>query len=163
MIESRPLIIKETLALPRYLMTIIEPASISEATLDTFLEYLPGSQRIEFFNWLDKVLVPEAKVHISVPYHSHPQAWSSWALQWPPMSEHSFLFLSKPWRDERPFYQTMGYTCDLDTVSYEYTMVDDWLTRHDNTRTFGIQHYFGVVTQLHITLIKSNQTTTPVT
>lgn len=128
--------------------------SVDAAHIENFLEYLDGSARITFMNQLSRVLKPGAKVHITVPYYSHPQAWANWALQWPPMSEHSFLFCSQTWRDQHPGTESLGYACDLETLSYEYDMVDDWTTRHDDARAFAIQHYLGVVPRLHITLIQ---------
>lgn len=131
----------------------------ADVVIEHFLEYLDGSERILFFNRLSDVTEPGPKIHITVPYYSHPQAFANWALMWPPISEHSFLFLSAPWRAERPYTQNLGYTCDFDTYSYEYTMVDDWLTRHDDARTFGVRHNLGVVTTLDVTLQKVSRET----
>lgn len=131
--------------------------SYAEGSIENYLEYLDGPERIEFFNRLSELMMDNGKVHITIPYHSHPRSFADWALKWPPISEHSFLFLSKTWREQRPYTQNLGYTCDFEMYSYEYEMVDDWTTRHDAARTFGAQHYLGVITRLFVTLAKPSQ------
>lgn len=135
------------------------PRSVDIVTIERFLEYLPGQQRIVFFNHLDKLLSPGAKVHVAVPYYSHPQAMADWGLCWPPLSEHSWLFLDRAWRemDGHEYTADLGYTSDLVLHQYEYEMVDSWTTRHDNARAFGVQHYLGVVTRVIVTLIKPDE------
>lgn len=131
-----------------------QPGSIGEATIENFLEYLEAPERIEFFNELSDAMAVDSKVHITVPYYSHSQALSNWCIKPPGFTEHSFLFLSKHWRAERPQYYTAPYQCNFALVNFEYDMVSDWTTRHDFVRSFGVAHYLGTVTRLYVTLIK---------
>ena len=127
------------------------------AVVYRFLEFLNGRERIDFFNELDKSLEPGAKIHIQVPYYSHPQAFAHPLHQWPPFSEHSFLFFDASWRHAVASHTVDGLTCDLRMVNYEFDMVSDWSNRADSVRSFSIAHYLGVVTTLFVTLEKPRE------
>lgn len=128
--------------------------TVKECFMFKFLEFLTGPERVDVFNRLYSRLKPDAKVHIEVPYYSHPQGFSNPFLAWPPISEFSFLYLSKKWRDEKPDHATPEITCDLEISNYEYDMESGWSTRHDSARSFAMQHYLGVATKLVINLVK---------
>ncbi len=132
----------------------IPPESVKEVFISRFLEYLDGPERVDFFNYLYKYLIPGAKVHVTVPYWTHPQAMANPMLKFPPISEHSFLFFSKKWREEQLDHEVKEINFDLEMVSYEYDMESDWSTRHDSARAFGLRHYLSVATKLHMNLVK---------
>lgn len=133
--------------------------TVSECFITRFLEFLSGPERIEIFNRLYVKLKPGAKIHLEVPYYSHPQAFSHPLLAWPPLSEFSFLYLSRKWRDEIPEHNVDGMTCDFEIVNYEYDMEAGWSTRHDGARSFALQHYLGIATKLVINLMKPDDQT----
>jgi hypothetical protein len=114
-------------------------------------------ERIDFFNRVDKSLTPDGKIHITVPYYSHPQAFADWRIQWPPFSEHSFLFLDAEWRAARAWTAGLGYESDLKLINYEYDMVTDLTTRSDDFQSFSVEHYLGIVSRLFVTLGKKRE------
>lgn len=124
----------------------------TSASVDKVLEYLTGEERVAFMNQLWRVLQLGAQATVTVPYYSHPQALANPLLKWPPFSEHSFMFFDRLFRKTREL-EALPITCDF-AVTYYYEMTNDWLARNDAMRVFGLRHYWGVCTEIVVTLTK---------
>jgi len=128
-----------------------EDNSIDEVFSSHFLEHLPGSDRIVFFNELHRVLKPGGKALIITPYWSHDCAYGDPTHAWPPISTWYVLYLNQAWRGVNAPH--VGYTCDFDwTTGFG---MDEWLlSRNDEVRAFAMQHYTNSVRDLHATVTK---------
>lgn len=93
--------------------------TVDQARSSHFVEHLTGTERIQFFNELYRVLKPGAAAQIVTPHWSHSCAYGDPTHQWPPMSEWYALYLLKSWRDGNAPHA--AYTCDFD-----YTVAGSW-------------------------------------
>jgi hypothetical protein len=121
------------------------------------LEYLTQDQRIDFFNQAYRILTDDGVLNVTVPYHSHPRGFAHPLIQWPPFSEHSFLFLDREWREEKPERAVPALACDFPVppvMTFAYGYDDQWSTRSSDTLAFAVEHYLGVVVELYVTLTK---------
>lgn len=91
-----------------------EDNSIDEAHSSHFVEHLDGPERVAFFNELYRVLKPGASVRIICPYWSHNRAYGDPTHKFPPISDWTFYYLNKGWRDMNAPH--VGYTCDFEWV-----------------------------------------------
>lgn len=129
-----------------------EDGSVGEVRCSHFLEHLTGAERIVFMNELWRVMADGGKALITVPYAMNPRAWQDPTHQWPPISESSFLYFNKGWReanglDHYPIH------CDFD-FTYAYNIAQDWAVRSEEARFFAVRHYMGVVADVVVTLVK---------
>jgi hypothetical protein len=85
---------------------------------------------------LHRVLIPGGKATIVVPYWTSPRAIQDPMSQWPPFSEHSFLYFNKTWRDAN----AAGYdmTCDFDFV-YGFVLDPETNLRTADVHSFWIK------------------------
>ena len=127
--------------------------TVDRATVQCTLEYLSGRERIHFFNELWRVLKPEAKATLYLPYWSSPNGVADPYLQWPPITELSLYYLaSQEFRDRNK----LKYT-DIHAnfhINYGYSYNPNFHIRHDQSRTYHVEHSIGVVRELVVTLTK---------
>jgi hypothetical protein len=83
------------------------------------LQYLSGPERIEAWNEWYRVLQPAGRVQVVVPYYSHVRAFAHPLTQFPPLSELSFMFLSREFREANPAHPVPGLECDFEVESYQ--------------------------------------------
>jgi hypothetical protein len=128
-----------------------QDASINEFQCVHLLQKVPGKLRGNFMDEVWRVLVPEGKIFIAVPYYSSLRSIVDYAYEWPPFSEWSFLYFNKEWRTNNKVHPELK--CDFD---FTYGTLPDPETK---TRTPEVQadwskHRLNVVTDLQISLIK---------
>lgn len=116
-----------------------------------FVEHLTGSQRVHFFNELYRVLKPGAQVTIITPHWSNDCAYGDPTHQWPPISEWTFQYLDKAWRDINAPH--VGFTCDFQ-MTYGYGVDQSIAARNQEHQQFAIRHYRNAARDLHVTLTK---------
>lgn len=134
-----------------------EHQQVVEIHVTDYLEFITSHHRVAFFNAAYRVLVPEGKLYVTVPYYSHPRSFAHPQIQWPPFSEHSFLFLDKQWREAKYEHNVPTLTCDFPgppSMTYSYGYNDDWSTRSKEFIDFAVEHYWGVVAELYVVLTK---------
>ncbi len=127
--------------------------SVEEAYCAFRLNRIPGHLRMAWMAELWRVLVPNGKVTVIVPYWSSPRAIQDPSSQWPPICEQSFHYFNKNFRDvnKEPVYWE-GY-CDFDgTGGYQFE--PDTAAKSDDVRPFWTKHYLNAVNDLHMTLTK---------
>ena len=125
--------------------------SVAEVHSSHFLEHLTGEQRILFFNELGRVLVPGGKATIITPHASHVCAYGDPTHQWPPITEWSYQYTNKAWRDGNAPHVAM--TCDFD-FSYGYGPDQRLNGRNPEFVQMAIQTQWNAARDLHVTMTK---------
>ena len=101
---------------------------------------------------LYRVMKVDAKATIICPYYASMRSVQDYSHQWPPVCEASFLYFNKGWRVQNKL-DHYDVHCDFD-FGYGYAMQPDWAARNDETRGFGVRHYWGVVNDVQVVLNK---------
>lgn len=127
--------------------------SVEEVHCAHFFEHIPAKVRPKFMDELYRVLAPEGKVTIITPYFNSVRATQDFTHEWPPISPNSFLYFNKQWRIDNKL--THGYyemSCDFD-FTYGYSINAAWVSKSEDARAFAVNHYQGVIDDLHTTLV----------
>ena len=129
-----------------------ESDSVDEVVSVHFLEHLTGPERNIFMNELWRVLKLGAKAKFQVPYYSSQRAIQDWTHQWPPLSERSFLYFNRGWREANKLdhYETkcnFGYT-------YYYILEGETAQRAVEVQCKWAKQYLNAVDDLIVTLEK---------
>jgi len=90
--------------------------SVDEVHCDYLLQYFNAAERVHFMQELYRVLKPEGKAVIIVPYWCAHKAYMDAGIAWPPISEGWFQTLAKPWREGQNYQDVSGLDCDFDSV-----------------------------------------------
>jgi SAM-dependent methyltransferase len=133
--------------------------SVDEVHSSHFLEHLTGSERVFFFNELYRIMKPGAKATIITPHWASNRAYGDFTHQWPPVSEMSFFYLSKNWRDTQAphtdsVWNTEGYNCNFE-ATWGYGMRQDLIVRNMEYQQFAMQNYKEAIQDMHATLVKA--------
>lgn len=127
-------------------------ASVDEAYSSHFLEHLTGEERILFFNELYRVLKPGSQARIVTPHWSNACAYGDPTHRWPPVSEWTYFYLVKAWREVNAPHT--DYLCDFD-ISAEVSW-EEWLMTEKNAtiREFALQRNINSARDLIVTLTR---------
>lgn len=146
----------------------VKSNSVDEIECSNFVEHIPhGDSRhdpfFKFFDEIHRVLkLPEFDpknpnipikgfATITCPYYSSIRAWQDPTHQ-RAISEASFLYLNKKWREDNKLTH-YPIKCNFD-FTYGYSVNSEWQNRSEEARTFAIQHYINVVSDIQVVLIK---------
>lgn len=121
-----------------------------------FLEHLDGEQRIKFFDEMQRIMKPGAKIRTIVPY------WKSSRAQWdcthkfPMVVEESFNYWNKGWREANRLQHYYGNgTCNFSVVHTHYFLQDqEWSNKNKDTQAFAAKHYFNVISDMLVDMVK---------
>ena len=135
-----------------------EDSSIEEVHCSHFLEHLTATERIQFYNELYRVLKPGAKATIITPHWASNRAYGDPTHQWPPVSEMSFFYLKKEWRETQAPHTDAkwnkdGYKCNFEAV-YGYSFAPELGARNQEYVQFALANYKEAAQDLHATLTK---------
>lgn len=128
--------------------------SVQEVWSSHFFEHIPQELRPKFMDELYRVMVPGAKATVITPYYKSPRATQDFTHMWPPISEESYLYYNKAWRETNNL--THGYytmKCDFD-FTCGYAIDNEWNKREESARNFAMRHYWNTISDLWVTLIK---------
>lgn len=100
-----------------------------------------------------RVLSKDGKAQFAVAYWNSARGIQDYRFEWPPLSEQSFLYFNKAWREQNKL--DLGIKCDFD-FTYGYTWEATTAARNDETRAFNTKHYSNCVDALHLMLTKRN-------
>jgi len=142
--------------------------SVDEIECSHFVEHIPHGDGysdpfFQFFDEIHRILKPaefdpanpnipiKGFANISGPYYTSMRAWQDPTHQ-RALSEASFLYLNKQWRVDN-LLDHYPVTCDFD-FSYGYNLAPEWQNSNLETQTFAIQHYFNVVSDIQVQLVK---------
>lgn len=126
--------------------------SIEEVWCSHFFEHIPGPTRVPWMDELWRVLIPHGKATIICPYWSSPRAIQDPMHAWPPISEQSFVYFNKQWREANKLNHYLGH-CDFD-FQYGYYPDPETAQRTQETQYFYIRHYLQAVNDIQVTLTK---------
>ena len=129
----------------------LKSGSVSEAFSAFLLNRIPGERRGRFMDELWRVLIPNGKATILVPYWTSVRSVQDPCSAWPPLVEQSFLYFNKDWRKSQNINNTCS--CDFD-FQYGYVFEPETASRNDDTRPFWTKHYVNAVNDLQVTLTK---------
>jgi hypothetical protein len=131
---------------------VIKANSIDELTCVGVFEYVPGNLRGKFMDEVHRVLAPEGKATFMVPHWQSTRAFQDYRYAWPPLSEQSFLYFNKAWRDANKL--DLGLKCDFD-FTYGYAWEATTAARSDETRAFNTKHYCNCIDAVQLVLTKA--------
>lgn len=127
--------------------------SVDEIFCSHFFEHLTGTQRNRFMEQVWRILTPGSGIKIITPYYTSVRASQDPTHQWPPISQHTFLYYDKKWMTENGLSH---YDIDLDhcdfTFQYGYDWEPDWQAKSDAAKDFAVLHYCNVVRDIHCVL-----------
>ncbi len=142
---------KLEITFPDFTFGFHETDSVKEIVITGVLEFIPGKERGEFMDNCYRILSPEGKMTITVPYWSSWRAYYDGRFQWPPFCEQSFLVYNKAWRETN--MKGFELECDFD-FTYGYAWEAETMARNDESRAFWTKHYTNSVDALQLTLTK---------
>lgn len=99
-----------------------------------------------------RVLIPEGKVTIIVPYWSSMRSVQDFTHEWPPVAESSFLYFNKTWREQNKIDHYLC-KCDFD-FGYGYIADPETAGRNTESQSFWIKHYTNAISDLQVVLTK---------
>ncbi len=130
--------------------------SVEEAYCAFRFNRIPGERRMEWMAELWRILVPNGKCTMIVPYWASPRSIQDPCSAWPPLCEQSFLYFNKSFREANKLSEPKNY-CDFDfAYGYQLDRNDAAVIngKTDEVRGFWIKHYVNIVEDLHMTLTK---------
>jgi SAM-dependent methyltransferase len=135
-----------------------EDSSIEEAYSSHFVEHLTAQERIHFFNELHRVLKPGGKATIVTPHWASNRAYGDPTHQWPPISEMSFYYLSREWRETQAPHTDIkwnkdGFSCHF-SATWGYSFSPELAARNQEYVQFALANYKDAAQDLHATLVK---------
>jgi hypothetical protein len=151
--EVKPLVIdvKKDVANPQSYPWPYKDNSVSELTCADVLEFVPGKNRPRFMDEIYRILVPDGKAAFVVRYWNTQSAVQDYMYEWPPLTEQSFLYFNKGWREANGLKRSLA--CDFD-FTYGYSVDPDTASRNDETRAFNVKNYCNAVSALQLVLTK---------
>jgi hypothetical protein len=108
--------------------------------------------RVHFANELYRVMKPDSKATIIVPYWASCRAYGDVSHCWPPVSEAWFFHLNKAWR-ENENYIDLPYTCNFDHT-LGYAMHPGIINRNQEYQQHAITFWKEAAQDLCASLIK---------
>lgn len=128
-----------------------KPESVKEIMVIGTLEFIPAKERGDFMDECYRILVPEGKMTVNVPYWNSWRGYFDFRYEWPPFCEQSFLVYNKAWRELN--MKGLELKSDFD-FTYGYAWEADTASRNDETRSFWTKHYSNAVDALQLVLTK---------
>jgi len=104
----------------------------------------------------DEVIEEDGRTHggtckIIAPYYSSIRCWQD-PTHRRAISDVTFMYFNKGWRDANKL-DHYGIEADFDFV-YGWDIQNEYASKHDEARNFGILHYINVINDIHVTLTK---------
>ena len=137
---------------------IWEDDSVDEVHSSHTIEHLETWDRVHFYNELYRVMKKDAKATIWAPHWGSCRATGDPSHAWPPISEFSFYYLSKSWRDgNAPHvdieHNPKGYSCNFQVV-WAYTLNPQLMTKNTEYQQFAMAWYKEAIYDIQATLTK---------
>lgn len=130
-----------------------EDESVDVIHTSHFIEHLDGFERMKFFDECYRILKPGGKMRHIHPYYKSVRAVQDPTHKWPPISENSYLYWDKKWRESNKL-DHYPIKCDFEFNIY-YTWQDATIAnKNEETRNFSIDKYWNIVADLIVDLKK---------
>ena len=108
-----------------YLKVLLDE-SIKFINMSHFLEHLDADYRVNLFNEIYRVLVPEGVVFVTCPSFECASAYGDPTHKWPPISFWTFFYLNREWRENNAPHTK--YTCnflpEIKTIKTEVIVIE---------------------------------------
>ena len=136
--------------------------SVDEIHSSHFVEHLDydrhNPERVHFFNEAWRVLKPGAKMTVITPHWCSNRAWGDPTHASKPVSEMSFFYLKKDWRESQAPHTDKkwnkdGFSCNFEAV-YGYSFSPELGMRNQEYVQFALANYKEAAQDLHATLTK---------
>ena len=124
-------------------------AMIEEVHCSHYIEHT--SDLILFMEEMGRILIPGGKATLIAPYYTSMRAWQD-PTHRRAICEATFLYFNKGWRHQNKL-DHYPITCDFD-FSYAYVLSPEWANRAQEARDFAIAHYWNVVSDIQVSLVK---------
>lgn len=132
----------------------IEDSSIEEVTCTEIYAKVPRNLRYRFIEELYRVLVPGGKASITTPYYKSVSSIQDFSYEWPPISEQSYLYTNKKWREEnKKDVSPYPVIVDFD-FTINYSVRPPYGQKAEEARNFALTHYWEVISDMQVVLIK---------
>lgn len=129
--------------------------SAEEVYASHFVEHLDGPERIKFMEEIYRILKPGGRAMFITPYYNSIRASQDPTHKWPPVSEASYYYFNKQWRDSNNLSH-YGIKCDFD-FSYGYIQDNVWGSKSQEAKDFANKHYTNVILDLQVVLTKREE------
>lgn len=128
--------------------------SVEEIHCSHFFEHVPARLRPKFMDECHRVLQPGGKITVIVPYYASMRAIQDFTHEWPPVSEGSFLYFNRGWREQNKLmHGPYKMQCDFD-FGYGYTVDPEIQNRNVEYQQQAIRSNLNAVINLHVTLTR---------
>lgn len=136
----------------------IQSDSVEEVNCSHFIEHLTGKERVHFYNELYRVMKIGGKASIITPHWASNRAYGDFTHQWPPVSEMSFYYLSKDWRESQAphtdkKWNPEGYECNF-SATWGYSMHPEVVQRSQDYQQMAMSYFKEACQDTFCTLIK---------
>lgn len=132
----------------------VEDGTVESIFTSHFFEHIPGKLRPKFMDECYRMLRVGGQMTVIVPYYSSHRASQDFGHEWPPVSEHSFLYFNKGWREANKLtHGPYEMRCDFD-FGYGHAFMPDAMARNDEYRQNAMMHMLNAVADIHVTLTK---------
>lgn len=130
-----------------------EDSSVDEVYSSHFFEHLDGKQRISFMNEAYRILKPNKQLIVITPYWTSVRASQDPTHLWPPISENTYLYFNKEWRENNKLTHGdyAAITCDFN-FGYGYAMDPDIQVRSVEFQQQAVKHKVNAILDIHVTL-----------
>ena len=127
--------------------------SVAEIHMSHCLEHFTGKERVFIFNEIYRVLQKEGTAMVITPSWSSNRAYGDPTHQWPPVSEMTYMYINKKWRDENApdtdiKWNPEGFNCDLDAEIGWFGIHPELASRSEEVKrwwlTFGKEAAFDI-------------------
>lgn len=126
--------------------------SVEEIYCSHFVEHV--DDLIRFMDECYRILKPMKKMVVRAPYYTSIQSMQD-PTHKRPISEATFFYFNKEWREVNTIAH-YPIKSDFD-VNYGYIFYPNWGDRPHEERLFAMTHYFNVVSDIQVNLIKRPQ------
>lgn len=138
--------------LNKYPWEFAKENSVDNIFCANFIEHLEGYQFYKFFEECFRILKNNGKIYIISPYYTSIRA-SQDATHRIHISEHTFLYLSKNWRDLNDL-QYYNINCNFEVEKVDFSITEDFAGKSQDSVMYAMKHFFNVANDIFVTLKK---------
>lgn len=136
----------------------VKDGTIEEIHCSHCIEHFNHVERCHVYNEIWRVLKVGAKATLIAPYWGSGRAYGDPTHQWPPISDFSFYYLLKSWRDQNAPHSDakhwpLGYKCDFD-VTWGYSLHPSITPRNQEYQMHAITFFKEAIQDIVATLVK---------
>lgn len=118
-----------------------------------FIEHLDGTERMKFFDECYRILKPNGIMRHVHPYYKSVRAVQDPTHKWPPISENSYLYWDKKWREANKL-DHYPIKCDYEFSIYYLWQDPTIANKNEETRTFSVDKYWNIVADMLVDMKK---------